>query len=72
MSVLKSLLDMLPFNNNKTALGGALVTVGIAFGIFSAEDAEAIQATFPTIMAGIGAVVQLVGIIHKLVKKLRG
>lgn len=59
-------------NGSKTAIGGALVSLGLAIGILTQEDVQALQATVPTLVAAAGAAVQAVGIVHKIVKRLWG
>ena len=59
-------------NGSKTALGGTLVSIGIALGILTAEDVEALNATLPVIVAGAGAAIQVIGLIHKVIKRARG
>jgi len=59
-------------NGNKTALGGALLTLGLALGWFTQEDVEVVKGLVPTVVAAGGALVQLVGLGHKIWKRVRG
>lgn len=68
MSIIRKIWVAL--DGNKTALGGTLISAAIALGILTNEDAIALQATLPAIMAGFGALVQLVGLAHKAIKAL--
>jgi len=60
------------FNGSKTELGKSLIMIGVALGVLTPEDVAGLNAQVPVAVAGIGAVLNLFGIGHRIIKRRRG